>query len=490
VNTDELPEGWTQSTLGELVIEGGIFDGPFGSSLKSSDYTDSGVRVIRLENLANLEFVGEKRTYISLEKYATLTKHSVREGDVLVGSFMDGAVRVAVLPPLDSLAIAKADCFCVRPEAMLLDKEYMAYQIGCTQSFESFIEDIHGATRPRITTAQLRKFNVLLPPLAEQRRIVAAVERILDKVNAARARLDRVPTTLKRFRQAVLAAACSGRLTADWREKNPSTPLAAPPFDPEAELHDLPALPECPEEWRISTVGGCSKLVQYGTSEKADPTGAVPLLRMGNLQDGKVVFYDLKFVTESLPGLATLLLHQGDLLFNRTNSPELVGKSAVFSGPFRATFASYLIRVRCKPDVLDSQLLCWWINSMWGREWAAKVRTDGVSQSNINGTKLQQMPLLLPPLAEQQEIVKRVSALFARADAIEAKVAAARKRVDTLTQAVLAKAFRGELVPTEAELARREKRPYESASELLARVRTPAITAIPKPKRTRKKPDA
>ncbi len=98
---------------------------------------------------------------------------------------------------------------------------------------------------------------------------------------------------------------------------------------------------------------------------------------------------------------------------------------------------------------------------------------------------MDQIPVPIPPLAEQQEIVRRVSALFARADAIEARAATALKRVESLTQAVLAKAFRGELVPTEADLARRENRPYEPARVLLARIRSTAVTPA-KPTRTRK----
>jgi type I restriction enzyme S subunit len=93
-----------------------------------------------------------------------------------------------------------------------------------------------------------------------------------------------------------------------------------------------------------------------------------------------------------------------------------------------------------------------------------------VSQSNINSTKLVSMPLPLPPVAEQHEIVRRVDALFRLAAAIERRAATAKAHTDKLTQAILAKAFRGELVPTEAELARREGRPYESAVELLARI--------------------
>src|SRR5436190_1829828 len=87
--SDGLPEGWAEAPLGSLLEAGGLFDGPFGSSLKTSDYTESGVRVIRLENLANLRFVADKKTFISQAKYGELMKHTVMEGDLLVGSFID-----------------------------------------------------------------------------------------------------------------------------------------------------------------------------------------------------------------------------------------------------------------------------------------------------------------------------------------------------------------------------------------------------------------
>src|SRR5712691_6259799 len=98
--SDELSEGWATIPVGDLLESGGLFDGPFGSSLKTSDYTDSGIRVIRLENVSNLRFVSDKRAYISESKYRELIKHTVREGDLIVGSFVDGPIRVCVLPPL------------------------------------------------------------------------------------------------------------------------------------------------------------------------------------------------------------------------------------------------------------------------------------------------------------------------------------------------------------------------------------------------------
>lgn len=224
--TDELPEGWVEGPLNDVLEPGGLFDGPFGSNLKTGDYTDSGVRVIRLENLGNLHFVEDKETYISEVKYRELTRHTVALGDIIVGSFVDGAVRVCILPELNTKAIAKADCFTVRTDGAVADRRFVAYQLGTNATRDALVEEIHGVTRPRITTKQLRDFRLQLAPLQEQRRIVEAVEALLEQVNRARGRLGRLPAILKRLRQAILTCACSGELTKEWRIQNRPEPIA------------------------------------------------------------------------------------------------------------------------------------------------------------------------------------------------------------------------------------------------------------------------
>lgn len=428
---EELPEGWKPYKLDDLLEPSGLFDGPFGSNLKTSDYTERGVRVVRLENLANLRFIEEKRTFISPEKYRTLKKHTVRAGDLLFGSFLDDAVRVAMLPDLPTPAIAKADCFCIRPRRDLVDSRFLMFRLGASATKDALIEEIHGATRPRVTTRQLRDLEVVLPSLPEQQRIAARVGSGLRLVIASRDRLLSVQALLTRFRLSVLTAACSGRLTEEWRDSLSRS-----------------------SAWPTVALSAVAKSFSYGTSAKPSSTGRVPVLRMGNIQNGRLDWTDLVF-TSDRQEIEKYRLSAGDLLFNRTNSPELVGKTAVYRGEREAIYAGYLIRVRCSdrllPDFLHYSLSC-----PAGREHLASVRTDGVSQSNINAKSLAAFEFALPSIEEQREIVRRVEALFALADAIEKRVAAATARADKLTQAILAKAFRGELVPTEAELRRRQ----------------------------------
>ena len=191
---------------------------------------------------------------------------------------------------------------------------------------------------------------------------------------------------------------------------------------------------------------------------------------MGNIQNGQIDWSDLAYTSDP-EEIEQYALQTDTVLFNRTNSPELVGKTAIYRGERPAMFAGYLIRIVNEPE-LDAKYLNFCLNTNYAREFCSRVKTDGVSQSNINAQKLGRFEVPFCALLEQHEIVRRVEALFKLADLIKKRVESATKRADKLTQAILAKAFRGELVPTEAELARREGRDYEPASALLERIRS------------------
>jgi type I restriction enzyme S subunit len=181
---------------------------------------------------------------------------------------------------------------------------------------------------------------------------------------------------------------------------------------------------------------------------------------MGNIQDGRLDWSSLVFTQDKVEA-EKYRLTSGDVLFNRTNSPELVGKSAVFKGERDAIYAGYLIRVKCFKLLLPDYLnYC--LGSPAGRNYCWQVKSDGVSQSNINAQKLAAFEFLLPPVAEQTEIVRRVESLFTFADRLEARLTLARTAAERLTPALLAKAFRGELVPQDPD--------DEPAAELLKRL--------------------
>jgi type I restriction enzyme S subunit len=216
-----------------------------------------------------------------------------------------------------------------------------------------------------------------------------------------------------------------------------------------------------PESWRFTFLSKICESFQYGTSAKSDKEGKVVVLRMGNLQNGKIDWSELAYTSDDKE-IEKYLLEKNTVLFNRTNSPELVGKTSIYNGDRKAIFAGYLIRINSYSDVLDSHYLNFALNTGYAREFCHREKTDGVSQSNINAQKLAHFELPLPPLEEQKEIVRQVDKLFALADKVEEHYKKAKAKVDNLSQSVLAKAFRGELVPQDPN--------DEPAEKLLERI--------------------
>jgi type I restriction enzyme, S subunit len=210
---DELPEGWVWLQVENLLPPGGIFDGPFGSNLKTSDYTALGARVIRLENIGHLKFIADKQTFVSTDKYRALAKHAVYPGDIVFSSFVEEQVRVCVLPEnLDTKALAKADCFTIRP-SQIIDRHYLALQLASQRTYRYLAGDVHGATRPRVNTTQVRSLPVPLCTLEEQREIVRRYEQLVSLADSLEQRLDKASRQIERSSQAVLAKAFRGELT-------------------------------------------------------------------------------------------------------------------------------------------------------------------------------------------------------------------------------------------------------------------------------------
>jgi type I restriction enzyme S subunit len=215
--------------------------------------------------------------------------------------------------------------------------------------------------------------------------------------------------------------------------------------------------------------------------EKAEK--GTPVLRVPNIARGILDLSDLKYAGLPPKESEALAVQEGDLIVCRTNgSLDLIGKAAVIPPlPRQHAFASYLIRLRLDKAKLLPNYFHAFLSGPAGRDQIEKRARTTAGQFNLNLDILRTLQLPLPPLTEQHEIVRRVEALFRLADAIKKRVAAATARSEKLVQAILAKAFRGELVPTEAELARREGRDYEPASALLERIRAERGHSRPAP---------
>lgn len=382
-------------------------------------------------------------------------------------------------PYLNKVCMPDFDGICstdilVFPRAEAVDNRLLMRFLATPTVVDYATHHSAGVQLPRVSFEKLAELEFPLAPLTEQKRIAAMVDDLLLGVSASREQLARVSAILKRLRHSVLAAACSGRLTKGWRQSGVPVSVAASQgrrAAPEA----IEGRFDLPETWTWLPAGEAYLGAGYGTSVKCERSarGGVPVLRVPNIAKGRLDVGDLKYAPKGAVDAGSLLVRHGDLLVCRTNgSLDLVGKVAVVPElQERFSFASYLIRLRMDDTILLPEYFHSFLSAPIGRDQIEEKARTTAGQFNLNLEILRNLAVPVPPLAEQREIVRRVGRLFNIADAVEKHVAGAKTRAERLTQAILAKAFRGELVPTEAELARREGRAYEPAVVLLERIR-------------------
>jgi len=222
--TIHLINTWANLKIEYAFLPQNIFDGPFGSNLKTSDYTDFGARVIRLENIGSLTFIDGKKTYISDYKYKELERHIVKEGDIIFASFISDSVRVVILPKIGK-AIAKADCFCLRPIPQLLNYKYLTFILSSPQIYSELADVIHGATRPRINTKQLKGCSIPFPPIKEQQEIVRRVEALFKVADRIESRYKKARVYVDKLTQSILAKAFRGELVPQDPNDEPASKL-------------------------------------------------------------------------------------------------------------------------------------------------------------------------------------------------------------------------------------------------------------------------
>ena len=308
-------------------------------------------------------------------------------------------------------------------------------------------------------TLSLAKVGSLPTPIAsleEQEIAIAYIELHLSRLDETVATLQGIQAKLKQARASILKAAVEGRLVETEAElairQGRTHELAAELLDTmdrqknkKSAITSETAAPQwdAPTSWEWTNIGHVSLKVKYGTSAKCQERGdGIPVIRMGNIQDGKIHMDKIKYLPKTHHEFPEQLLRKGEVLFNRTNSIDLVGKTAVFRGDSPHACASYIIRV-LPADGISPEFLAITLNSPFGRAWARHEASQQVGQANINSKKLMNFRFPLPPRLEQLRIKEEVDRRFSVLDQVEATVQTSLARCGKLRQAILKRAFRG-----------------------------------------------
>ncbi len=266
------------------------------------------------------------------------------------------------------------------------------------------------------------KFSIPLPPFAEQQRIVDRIESLFAKLDEAKEKAQAVVDSFETRKAAILHKAFTGELTAKWREE-----------------HGVRM-----DSWEKKSVGELCISLKYGTAKKSDAFGNVVVLRMGNLQQGEIDWSDLAYSNDP-DDIEKYKLYTGDVLFNRTNSAALVGKTAIYRGEHPAIYAGYLIKLDYDHDKIIGDYLNYALNTLDAKKYCNSVKTDGVNQSNINAKKIGAYSFNVPSIHEQEKIVSVIQKLLSKEQQAKEAAEAVLDQINLMKKSILARAFRGEL---------------------------------------------
>lgn len=443
-----LPEGWCDTKLGAVV--------EYGKAVKKElSQVNNDTWILELEDIEKDNSKLIQRILVADRPFKS-TKNSFSKGDVLYGKLR---------PYLNKIIIADTDGVCTTEiipinGEPLINNKFMFYWLK-SESFLSYVNAVsYGVNMPRLGTTDGLAAPFYLAPLAEQKVIAEKLDELLAQVDILKTRLTTIPTLLKRFRQSVLAAAVSGRLTEEWRSLNPLKALDVNAVDdaqfasgstqgnfgkkndrsPPISSDEIKIVVNHVNGWPLIRVGAvCQSIVPNRDKPKTFSGGYHWLLTPHFSENSIYIDYEkiqYGLSEEEVVNYHAKVIDEGNVIMTCVGR---VGLSAVIS----------------EKSVINQQLHAFVPNEYIVPEYLAyciranvryyETKATSTTVSYLNKTSCNSLPIPLPPLEEQTEIVRRVEQLFAFADQIEQQVKNAQNRVNNLTQSILAKAFRGEL---------------------------------------------
>lgn len=492
----QVPNNWSWQKLIELASING------GYAFKSTKYIEEGARVIRISDFDENGFKDHKVVRYSfsddLEPYVLEDKNiliAMTGGTVGKSLFVDKVPETMVV----NQRVATIKIYNV------IHEEYINCVIP-TKLIQDVINEAKNSTNDNISMADIKGFNIPLPPLEEQKEIVRVVEtlfkeveqleqltveRIALKEKFATSALRQLSTThsaketkqewaflqehfkpffnekknIKKLRETILQLAVQGKLTTDWRTNNPDVEDASillkriqeekKQLIKEKKIKKEKPLPaiteeeipfELPEGWVWCRFQEVFKDLRYGTSKKCDYNiGPNPVIRIPNIKQGRINISDLKSTNLSEKEVIDLSLSPNDLLIIRSNGSEnIVGRSAVVSDVgIGYSFAGYLVRIQVFKYHVNSNYLHTALESKLLRKAIEGPLRTTSGVKNINSTEISNLLIPLPPLQEQKAIVEKVNALMGLCDALEEEVATSERNAGMLMQSVLREVFEG-----------------------------------------------
>jgi type I restriction enzyme S subunit len=341
-----------------------------------------------------------------------------------------------------------------------IPRRYITHELN----FLAWLPYVSGTTRLKLTQQGMQKVKLPLPPLPEQRRIVANLDSLFECTRRAREELSHIPRLIENYKKAILEAAFRGDLTKDWRASHPGQTVKA---DSNSIDNRCRPLPELPSAWSWSSVASAS-IVSGGLTKNArrrDLAKKVPYLRVANVYANELRLDDIQEIGCTPAEYEKTHLRLGDLLVVEGNgSIDQIGRVAMWDNSIsNCSHQNHLIRVRARLTITPEYLLFWLLSPL-GRQSIERVASSSSGLHTLSISKVSTLPVPMCTIEEMKEITARINVYLSQIEGVFADSAQAEHLLDRLDQANLSKAFRGELVPQDPT--------DEPASVLLQRIRS------------------
>lgn len=458
VTERDLPKGWVWSTLGEVC-----FGSQYGWTTSAAP--EGNVQFLRTTDITSGSIDWATVPYCK-DSPPNIDKYLLRDGDIVISRA--GSVGYSILVRGPKPAVFASYLIRFRP---LYDPKYTAYFLQSAEYWNAISEQSLGIAIPNVNASKLRQIPFPLAPLPEQRRIVAKIEELFTRLDAGVAALKRVQAALKRYKASVLKAACEGRLVpqdpsdepadvllkrilaerrakweGDLRDKG-KDPKKAKYEEPEAP--DIENLSELPKGWRWSEVSqvGHVQLGRQRTPKHHLGPYMRPYLRVANVFEDRIDTGDVLAMNFTPSEYEVYRLKPGDILLNEGQSPEFLGRPAMYRGEVPgACFQNTLIRFQANSAVIPEYALTVFRYHLHTGRFA-KEATITTNIAHLSGGRFSRIEFPLPPLAEQRRIVSETDRCLSVAFQLENAIGANISRATRLRQSILAQAFSGKLVP-------------------------------------------
>lgn len=418
----KVPENWCWTQLGTYIdfATDYVANGSFASLKQNVAYykEENYAILVKTQDFSN-SFT-EDLTYTDKHGYDFLKK-SVLYGGELILSNIGSIGKVFRVPQLNKPMTLAPNSIMIKCRRET-DYDLLYYYLLSPFGTEQLYSITTGTAVKKFNKTDLKTIYLPLPPLPEQQRIVDRIESLFAKLDEAKQKVQDALDSFETRKAAILHKAFTGELTARWRKE-----------------HGVGM-----ESWITVSVSEICHSLKYGTAKKSASEGAVVVIRMGNLQDGEIDWSDLAYSNDK-EDIEKYKLMPGDVLFNRTNSPALVGKTSIYRGEYPAIYAGYLIKLDYDRSRITGDYLNYSLNTISAKEYCNSVKTDGVNQSNINAKKIGAYKFAMPNIEEQTEIVRILDDLLSKEQQAKEAAEAVLDQIDLMKKSILARAFRGEL---------------------------------------------